>query len=468
MLKQRLEKWIGTGGFDEPVFLVGGSVRDFLLDRHVKDIDLTCSRAREIAAKIAKAKNAALVPMEKDPSAPCYRIVNKNDPQDFLDITRLRGPDIYSDLGERDFSINAMALPVHNGLPHNPEEMIVDPLSGLDDLKKGVIRSLGRKNLEDDPLRILRAFRFAAQLDFKVEKNTLADCATVAPSLDRISGERIASELFVLFNSEKSAELVRCMSDARILDPIFPDIPAMRNCSQDGYHHADVWTHSLDVYEGCENILNNLQKFFGENQEKIAKSLPDPNGVALIKLAALLHDLGKPSVAKFDQDKGRTTFLGHAKKGAILAEKALRRLRLKNKDRDFICLLVAEHLHTEQLAGPDVREKTRMAWFRKLGDSAVACVILAIADTEAKHGKLSLRQERQRRTATLKGAAAGYFGGIKQTLAAPLLLNGNDLIALGVPKGPAMGKLLRDIQSAQDTGKVKTKKDALALARTLL
>ena len=468
MLNKKLTRWLEKGGSSAPLYLVGGSVRDFVLKRPMKDIDLVCPNARELAQSLAKMRNAALVAMEKDPHAPCYRLVNRNNPADFLDITQLRGPDIHSDLADRDFTINAMALSLENGFPQQPMQALLDPLGGLADLQKRRIRSLGCKNLADDPLRIMRAFRFSAQLGFDIEETTLQDCTTLAPGLERVAMERITSELMTILETPDSYAIVRQMWKSGVLSPIFPEITAMEACQQDGFHHTNVWEHSLDVYAALEGLINCLKDVFHKHGPQVEGCLKTDRTIPMLKLSALLHDIGKPQTGRYDPAKGRTTFFGHAKKGEVLARDVVSRMRLRAKDQDFVCLLVSEHRHVEQLARPDVKKKTLMAWYRQLRDASVPCALLAMADNLSKQGVMCSEEDRAKREEYLLNMIREYFDTAVDILARPLLLNGNDLLQMGVPKGPEIGRILRIVTNAQDTGQVKTKVQALAMANNLL
>ncbi|MBI9075359.1 MAG: CCA tRNA nucleotidyltransferase [Desulfatibacillum sp.] len=463
-----LTKWLGEGGSHAPLYLVGGSVRDYVLKRPVKDIDLVCPNAKELARDLAKTHHAALVAMEKDPHAPCYRLVNRRDPSDFLDITQFRGSDIQTDLADRDFTINAMALSLNQGFPSQPMQALLDPFNGLRDIKNRNIRSLGYKNLDDDPLRILRAFRFSAQLGFKIEEATLQDCTSLASGLNRVAAERISSELMAILDTSQSGSIIRLMWKSGVLSCIFPEIFTMEACEQDGFHHTNVWEHSLDVYEAMEGLLGRLDEIFGKHASQVRECLNQDRAIPLLKLSALFHDIGKPQTGRYDEAKGRTTFFGHAKKGALLAGEVVNRLRLRLKDQDFVCLLVSEHRHVEQLAKPDVKKRARMAWYRKLRDLSVPCSILAMADNLSKQGRMCSEDERATREQYLKELVREYFDTAVEILARPLLVNGNDLLGLGVAKGPEVGRILKIVTSAQDTGQVKTKDQAIALAKNML
>ena len=155
-----LRKWLDSqsiGSF--PLYLVGGTVRDLLSNNFPKDIDLVCKNAKKLASDIAGQKNAALVPMEKKPDEPCYRVVSRQTPDNFLDIAEMRGGTIYEDLDHRDFTINAVAVKVNQDCSLGE---IIDPLNGAGDITKKIIRIINDKSIVSDPLRILRAIRFSA------------------------------------------------------------------------------------------------------------------------------------------------------------------------------------------------------------------------------------------------------------------------------------------------------------------
>ena len=158
-----LKSWLSCGALTiPPLYLVGGTVRDLLLGEQPKDIDLVCRNAKDCACRLGKCKNSAVVPMEKKPEEPCYRVVDREHPDNFLDIAEMRGPTIYDDLGRRDFTINAIAAEVRKDGTIGP---LLDPFSGAAALEQKTIKMTGPGSLVSDPLRILLGIHTSIRAD---------------------------------------------------------------------------------------------------------------------------------------------------------------------------------------------------------------------------------------------------------------------------------------------------------------
>jgi poly(A) polymerase len=449
----------------QPLYLVGGTVRDLLLGEQPKDIDLVCRNAKDFACRLGKCKNSAVVPMEKKPEEPCYRVVDREHPDNFLDIAEMRGPTIYDDLGRRDFTINAIAAEVRKDGTIGP---LLDPFSGAAALEQKTIKMTGPGSLVSDPLRILRAVRFSAGRGFTIDPQTREEMRSSAVLLQGVSGERIMAELLLILKTPHSSSFIREMDHLGILDILFPEIVAMKGCSQNGYHHKDVWEHSLLVTENCEQILNNLKGYFVNWADNVLSNLAEDNRLPLLKLATLLHDIGKPFCRGINAETGRITFYKHDKTGAKLADALAKRLKLSSQDRDYLVQLIAEHIHVLSLAGNIVRTAATMRWFRKIKDNAIPAIILSMADVESSLGIESTVKWRNHYLEWSKNIVRDYYETIRTSLASQNLITGTDLISLGVKPGPEMGRLLDMLRNAQDTGEISTHEDALAMAKGLL
>ncbi len=461
-----LERWLYKYPEDIPqLFLIGGTVRDMLLDSPPKDIDLACKGAREFAYNLAAYRNAAIVPMEKKPHTPCYRVVDREDSNNYLDIAEIRGETIYDDLMQRDFTINAIAMVVNKD---GTLTEIIDPLNGAQDIKKKIVRMARQDAFESDPLRILRAFRFCATLNFDIETLTLDEMKKGVDLLKAVSGERIFSELLLILDTAKSAMFLNQMDQSGLLAVILPEIRVMKGCLQNTFHHKDVWEHSLLVMENCEDILSELPYFFEVLSDEVAANLGRDNRLPLTKLAALLHDIGKPVCREINPDTGRITFYGHDEKGVGLMNEISERLKMSNRDRDFLKLLIAEHLHVLSLAKHGVKPATKMRWFRKMQDDAIPSVIVGMADVKSTLGPDSSANEREDFLRWSKETIKDYYEVIRKGLEKRALITGRDLITLGMEPGPEMGRILEQIRSAHDTGEVNSSEEALAMARELL
>lgn len=466
------------------LYLVGGTVRDLVMHADPKDLDLVCRDAKKLALSVAQRKNASLVMMEKKtdehstgfiPSPtrgdkpcggeckPCYRVVDRGHPDDFLDIAEMRGDTIEEDLSHRDFTINAMAIGLHHDATVGE---LLDPFNGCRDIQQKTIRMVNKEAFASDPLRIIRAFRFAAALAFVIEEPTLKELQSNAALLRQVSVERIMTELQGILRRSKSSVWFRQMDDLGILEVIFPEILPMKGCQQNWYHHKDVWEHSLLVMEQVEEILFDLSRF-GEASVEIADLLDDEKTVFL-KLAGLLHDIGKPSTRGIKPATDRIIFYGHDKAGAEIIKEMAKRLKLSCRSTDSLVRLIAEHLRPLALSSPKAKAAARMRWFRKMRDASVSALILAMADVMSSLGPESGEDYRKHFMAWAVGSVQEYFASIKPQLESPLLINGDDLISMGMKPGIALGRLLYRLRFAQDLGKITSRQEALQFAGDLI
>ena len=181
-------------------------------------------------------------------------------------------------------------------------------------------------------------------------------------------------------------------------------------------------------------------------------------------MAAILHDAGKPSCRKFDEKRGRATFHGHEAAGAKIASEVALRLRMSKKDGQ----LLAEHLHVLNLTRHEVKPSTRMRWFKKLKDDCIPVILLAMADAQGKRGPLSDKAETRKKLERLKALAIDYCDRIKAKTEQPSLIDGNDILQMGVSPGPAVGRTLKTVEDALEDGEISGREEALRMARRLI
>ncbi len=456
-----IKEWLtGYSDGDRPIFLVGGTARDLIMGAEPKDVDVVCAGAKNLAKRLAQTFNLALVPMETKPDEPCYRVVDRGNNYRFLDIAEMRGDSLLEDLPRRDFTMNAIAMRI---TPEGDLAETIDPLEGAEDIRRGIIREAGPGAFESDPLRTLRAFRFCAQLGFALEESTQLDIQQHAPLIVKSSAERILAELLLILKTKHSVEQFRMMDRAGLLEYIFPELRLEKDCDQGGYHHLNVWDHSLLVMKRCEHIIGRIPKIFGDSAPQLLQNIGQNRRAEIVKLAALLHDVAKPLTK--GHDNGRSTFWGHDKYGADIVLKIAERLKMSARDRDFLNVLVAEHSHARTLGRPQVKQTTRLRWFRNLEDDAPAAILLSLADSEAKCGPLASGEARKAYRAWCIEAVNNYYGGLREVLKKPSLVTGNDLMALGLKPGPQIGDLLREIREEQDLGILTTREEAMEFAR---
>jgi len=312
--------------------LVGGPVRDAFLGRETNDLDFTTSANPDQIIEVLKGNVDAIWEIGKEFGTIGARIGDTHveittyraesyDPESRKPVVSF-GTDINDDLFRRDFTINAMALRL-------PEGVFVDPFNGLQDLLDGTIRTPGKPedSFSDDPLRIMRAARFASQLGFLIEENTFLAMKAMASRIEIVSAERVQVELAKLLLGAQPREGIEALIDSGLAQIIFPELPALKLEIDEHHHHKDVYQHTLIVLEQAISY----EKQYGLE------------GDLVLRLAALMHDIGKPNTRKLETGGG-VTFYHHDVVGAKLAKVRLRELRFDNDTIKDVARLIELHL----------------------------------------------------------------------------------------------------------------------------
>ena len=393
-------------------FVVGGAVRDLLTHVPVTDWDFTTNATPEQIQK--------LFPDSFYDNR--FGTVGVKFDEQVLEITTYRSESGYSDrrrpdrvkwgktiakdLTRRDFTVNAMAL--------TDKLEIIDPFHGQKDLKQKIIRAVGQadKRFNEDALRMLRAIRIASQLGFLIEPKTLEAIVKNSALIKQISAERVRDELLKIIASPFPKEGLQLMFNAGLLAHILPELIATRGIDQAGHHTKDVWNHSLD---------------------SLAAS---PSAETIVRLATLLHDIGKP-VVKSSREGKKITFYNHEVVGARMAKTIARRLKLSKKQTDLLWLLVRWHMFQYE---PKMTDKAIRRFITRVGRENINKMIqLRVGDrvgggSQASSWRLREFQER-----------------IKQVLYKPFDINdlkvdGTDAMnILNIKPGPKVGKILKKI-----------------------
>jgi poly(A) polymerase len=448
------------------VFLVGGTVRELALGGRTPDLDLAVSQhTLDLAQELAQSLGGTYVLLdEKERTA---RVVAGDT---ILDLAEFRGPTLRADLQGRDFTINAMALDLAALLSGGPLELI-DPCGGLADLASGQLRMVAADNLADDPLRLLRAYRFAASHGFTVTPETAAAIHTLAPALAQVAGERLHYELFQLLACPRAASVLRDLEQVGLLVQIFPELAELKGVAQNGYHHLDVFDHSLETVAQLEKVLAAPAHFFQAVAPEIQQKAAAPGQAAVLKVAALFHDVGKPQVQERRLDPPRYTFYHHERVGVEIFQRAARRLRCSSAQIKAVTHYITWHMRPFLLLPLFIRGELSGRALGRLVKAArgelAGFLALALADSLAGQGPLK-PPEADRQLVELAEAAWGFY---QERLAAgrqPRLLSGDDLCALGLKPGPEFRRLLQAVEEAQWEGQVATRDQALALVRRLI
>lgn len=440
-------------------YIIGGSVRDLLLGRTPTDYDIAVTGNPEQFAKKLMAKSDGHLVRLGKPGQMIIRVISGDL---IFDITSLNGTSIEDNLNQRDFTINAIAYDLYS-------ERIIDCLGGLQDLADKKVRMVSKEIFKKDPVRLIRAYRIGACLNFEIEAKTATAIKSNTQLLKNIAGERIRVELFTMIGTSTSYLYLSQMAISGLLTAIFPDLDRLKGCFQNHHHHFDGFEHTMRAYGHLETLLNDPGKILPDTSAKIHQYI-HKNKPALIKCAILLHDIGKPLMKTLDSS-GNCHFYGHARKSADMAQKISQRLRFSNHERQFIDGIIRNHMKPLSLftsyEKKTLTQKGITRFYKKCGEYTPALLLAAIADTKAKQNKLNEKNKAFK--SFLKKMIFEYFYHYQPISDEPPLITGRDLIhVFGLTPSPLFRKILNLVDDAKLTKTIENRSEALELVKDIL
>jgi len=455
------------------LFLVGGTVRDWLLDSTPNDLDFTidCDAVHCCRTLIHALNGGTFVPLgaaEEDAG----RVVWKGLTIDFSSFREGAGR-IEKDLLLRDFSLNAMALRFSEFYHGSEELTLLDPLNGAQDLEDGILRACPNAFVSD-PLRMLRGYRLWARFGFRLARETLAAICEHVSLLSRVSVERISYEMDLIMASSRAHEVISAMAESGLLFQVIPALKDGIDLDQPASHHLDVFGHSLAALGNMEKILANPEYFYPECKDMLCEYLERPGIAEVLKWGAFLHDLGKPVTHKIREDKGgRITFYNHDEVGRKLVHKLGRNLRWSNEKRERVASLTGMHMHPFHFCNvrrsQGLSKKACLKLAKRAGDDLIGLFFLAMADSLAGKGEKKPDAMEEELEGLLCEVLETYKSDIVRVLKGPRLLTGKDLIEqFSLRPGPLFSKILDELQEVQVEGRVNNRKEALEWVRQSL
>jgi len=379
------------------------------------------------------------------------------------DFNASRGKTIDEDLRKRDFTINALAVALLDR-----RYAVCDPTGGIGDIGRRIIRTADEQNLRDDPLRILRVFSFMGRFGFRLEPATASYIRRHADMLKAAAGERVSEELFKVFSNTHAHSLLNDMDGMGVLEVLFPEIRAMRGMEQGDYHHLDVWGHSLETVRCFENLYIRSLKRHPDVERYLQEEIAQKRTrYQLMKLACLLHDVGKPAACS-RKDK-RTVFYEHERIGRDMVMDIGRRLRLSQREIEFLARLVFMHMRPGYLADTKrPSDKAVYRFFRAAADEGAGVIILSLSDWRAARGKGIDLKKRRSHERIMISLIDRYFEKMKEK-PKKRLVTGHDIMkALHLPPSKLIGRILEEIEEQQHLGLIHTRHEAFDVARRVL
>ncbi|HEY7402422.1 MAG TPA: CCA tRNA nucleotidyltransferase [Candidatus Angelobacter sp.] len=419
-------------------YLVGGCVRDLLLNRGPADFDVATSATPQQVMQLFP-QTYAVGAQFGVVLIPALREVDGERANFATEVATFRSDGAYSDgrhpdevrfssdarldVQRRDFTINGLLLD-----PDTNE--VLDYVGGRDDLQRGIVRTIGEahQRFAEDKLRMLRAVRFAARFNYIIDRDTFASIRELAPQIHQVSHERVRDEILKMLTEGHARRAFELLDETTLLEQVLPEIKKMQGVAQPPQYHpeGDVWIHTLLLLEGL------------------------PAGVSkTLALGALLHDVGKPPTFRVAPDRIR--FDGHAEIGTKMTQEICRRFRLSNEETEQVMALVANHMRFGSIA--QMKDSTLKRFFRL--PRFEEHMELHRLDCSSSHRDLSLYE-----------FAKEKFHSMPQEQIRPQpLITGADLIAAGYAPGPMFKDLLTAVEDAQLDGSISTKEEAMGLVR---
>jgi poly(A) polymerase len=440
------------------VWIVGGAVRDAALGREVEDLDLAVQgdpqpAARAIAAELGEHA------FELSAEYRTWRVVSRRHGWQ-VDLAALRGDGIETDLAARDFTIGAVAVPLGGGV-------VLDPYAGLADLDARVLRAVGERSFREDPLRLLRAARLAAELGLEIDPRTVELARAASGHAAEPAGERQLAELRQLVGGPDPLRGLRLLDDLGIAAAVLPELETLRGVEQGPNHHLDVYDHTIAVLEHVLEVEGDLERFAGERAAEVAHLLDEPLADEVdrrtgLRFGALLHDIAKPAT-KAERD-GFVGFRGHDEVGAEIIGEICGRLRASRRLTQHLQGLARHHLRLGFLISEMPLPPRRVhAYLRATEPVTVDVTLLTVADRLSARGIGPIASPEM---------VAAHLQLARETIAAgldwrregppPPLLRGDEIAAeLGIEPGPELGSALAELEAAQYAGEVTDRGGAI-------
>ena len=472
-------------------YLVGGSIRDILLGEACVDWDIvTDGDAPALARGLADRLGGYYAHLHDKAS----RVVVKGEGQEIVfDVAPFKGGSLEEDLRLRDFTVNALAAHLdevvrwlemgHSGRGQVSPLHIIDPLHGAADIEARCLRAVADDVFRDDALRMLRAVRLRMRYGLQVDEWTEGLIRRDAALLAQVAAQRVHDELYAILEPDGATERLRYMDELGLLMVLIPEFVQARGMRQPGPHFWDVLEHSVKSVGALERLAKMLQQgrddvgdheiegqvsidladireLLREAQEQGIFRFGDLTAPRM-KLAALLHDVGKPVTYTVDED-GSVHFYHHQQAGVPLAQHVMRRLGASTQDRRLVELVTAHHMRPGQLAQIDVvTPRALRRYFVDLGPTGIAVALFSLADHLATLGPQPLTESWERHVAMVRLLLARYIRE-RESILPPRLVSAEELMRrFKLQPGPLVGQLLEQMAEAQAEGVVRSKEEAL-------
>jgi len=411
------------------VYLVGGYLRNYYINNEISnDRDLVVvGNSYVLAQEIAHKLDGTLI--ELDNENEIYRVVLP-DKVNYFDISSALNNDVLQDAKRRDFTINSVFYNLN-------KKEIFDPFNGICDIKNKILKTVDFNNFIDDPLRLLRLYRFMSLTGFKISDDLSDFVKNNFNLIHKVAKERINYEIIKIFEGEFVVETLLKMFDNDVLEQIFPFVSEIKRVPANSHHHLDLIHHSIET---VKNIKTN-----------------NP----ILKIAAFYHDIGKPATWTIEP-VGRHRFIGHDLKGAQIAKKELEQLKFSNKQINYISKMIKYHIYPASLINSADNNKAFARFVRKLGEDSLDVIKLSRADRLSALGEAVTKEMLEKSLNHLDNLEK-YYESVKNMVQSPKsLLDGKEIMEiLNLKPSKIIGEIIEELIELQLANEIKTKKEAI-------
>ena len=437
------------------IYLVGGVVRDYILGRknYDKDIIVIDEEAKNFAQRFAQKHSATCVTLDEVNNI--YRVCMP-DKINYIDITNPINNSLEDDIKRRDLTINAVAIDINK----IEQEEFFDIVNGVSDIKSGVIRAVSENNFVDDPLRILRAYRFASTLGFEIEYGTKDIIKRHLDIILNPAVERRNVEILKLFGGKYADKILLDMDKIGLVEKLFTTMTDVKKVPSNTHHHLDLFHHSVETVKQIQIIYEKSSKEVQEHLSRI--DFGGDTRLAHLKFAGFLHDIGKYSTWTIEDD-GRHRFIRHDEVGADMAKKLLKQNKFSKKQIEYISFIIRHHIYPSSvISAPEINDKIYMRYIRKAEENAIDLITIAKADRLSAQG-VAITQEMTEANINALDKLQEFYIKIKPTLKpVPKLLDGEEIMRLlDIKPSKELGLIIKELHQAQLDGVVNTKEDAI-------
>lgn len=443
--------------FPNKIYLVGGSVRDCLMgkDTYDRDLIVTDEDAGIFSQKVAEFFGGKFIPLDVENHI--YRVV-LSDKLNYLDITNPVENSMEKDIKRRDLTINAVAVDIKNC-------EILDLVGGLNDIKNQVLKGIEDENFVDDPLRILRVFRFYSLLGFEIDEHLLSIVTKYSYLIEKPAKERIEYELMKLFSGKYADLSLLKMDECGILEKLFPIVKELKQVPPNAHHHLDLFHHSIETIKQVQLLYDTSQPEVKSHMDKV--DFGGFSRLAHLKLACFMHDIGKFSTWTIEEDTGRHRFIKHDDVGSKLAKPILKKMCFSNKQIEYITLMIKKHMYpTMVVQAPELTDKVMMRFVRKMEDDAIDNILIAQADRLSARGPEITDEIVNENISALNKLLQFYLKAQETLKPLPKLLDGNEVMKiLNISPSPKLGQIINALNEAQINGDIITKEDAISFVK---